>query len=55
MNEGPLCKKDSFFVGGGREELAMVDGKLGWEIKLLAGGTNQLDNDKQSLQPKAQP
>lgn len=55
MNEGGLCKEDSFFVGGWREELATVEGKLDWEIKLLAGGTDQLDNDKQSIQPKARP
>lgn len=48
-------QRGQFLVGGGREELAMVDGKLDREIKLLAGGTDQLDNDKQSLQPKAQP
>lgn len=52
MNEGALCKEDSFFVGGGREELAMVDAKLDWEIKLLAVGMDQLDNDKQSFRPK---
>lgn len=35
-----------------REELAVVDAKLDGEIKLLAGGTDQLDNDKQSFWPK---
>lgn len=48
-------QRGQFFVGGGREELAMVDGKLDSEIKLLAGGMDHLDNDKQSLQPKAEP
>lgn len=58
MNEGALCKEDSFFFcrcrerERVREELAMVDAKLDGEIKLLAGGTDQLDNDKQSFRPK---
>lgn len=58
MNEGALCKEDSFFFFVGaerervREELAMVDAKLDGEIKLLAGGTDQSDNDKQSFRPK---
>lgn len=42
---GP-CAKRTVFVGGGKEELAMVDGKLDCEIKLLASGMDQLDNDK---------
>lgn len=50
MNEGALCKKEKekkrqFLWVGGREDLATVDGKLDWEIKLVAGGTDQLDND----------
>ena len=57
MNEGALCKEDRvffvFFAGGGREGSAAVDGKLDGEIKLPVGGTDQLDNDKQSLLPKA--
>ncbi len=48
-------QRGQFFVGGGRDELAMVDGKLDREINLLAGGIDQLDNDKQSPQPKAKP
>lgn len=47
-----LCAKRIVFGGGGREELAMVDAKLDWEIKLLAGGADQLDNNKQNIQPK---
>lgn len=42
-----------FFVSGGKEDLATVDGKLDGEIKLLAGGTDQLDNDKHSQQPES--
>lgn len=47
-----LCAERIVFVGGGREELAAVDAKLDREIKLLAGGVDQLDNNKQNIQPK---
>lgn len=47
-----LCAKRIVFVGGGREELAVVDAKLDREIKLLAGGVDRLDNNKQNIQPK---
>lgn len=47
-----LCATRIVFVGGEREELAMVDAKLDREIKLLAGGVDQLDNNKQNIQPK---
>lgn len=47
-----LCAERIVFVGGGREELAAVDAKLDGEIKLLAGGVDQLDNNKQNIQPK---
>lgn len=48
MNEGGLCKEDSFcgWREGGREELAVPHGKLDREIKLLAGGMDHLNNDK---------
>lgn len=32
--------------------MAMVDAKLDGEIKLLAGGRDQLDNNKHNIQPK---
>lgn len=48
-------QRGHFFVGGGREDLAMADGKLDSVIKLLAGCMDQLDNDKQSRQPKETP
>lgn len=47
-----LCAKRIVFVGGGREELAVVDAKLDREIKLLAGGVDRLDNNKHNVQPK---
>lgn len=47
-----LCAKRIGFVGGGREKLAVVDAKLDQEIKLLAGGVDRVDNNKQNIQPK---